>query len=346
MNKTIKRMAMGVDKIYFVLPGTGKDYQGGGLNVGLTLSEMLSKQYDVEVVLYKQNDSVHRSLDEAMDEASKNSIFIITWGPDIELLAKKLDGKNVVYFAQSVGWNTNIPSNIPIISVSRYVMSYWASKNPFNPMFVLSPIVDVPSETNSIKDIDVLFIERKSSIYLKGYLVPELRKNFNVHTVSDFVSRNDLLALLKRSKVYIYSSREHGHSGHNWIEGFGLQPLEAFLCGCSVFSNLHGGLSDHMDPSINMQQLEVFSLGYDLHRISNAIKNNNNRKCDTLEQITLHYSETNFETRLNSIMHEIVDFFDFQHTSQYNDIKLTDVKVPSRRANLWKSSLKNKLKKL
>ncbi len=335
---------MCLNKIVVLLPGNGLDYQGGGLSVALNLYENISKFISSEVFYYREGGELKDSLDRLVFSATPETVFLVTWGPDVGCLVDYLNKneKKVIYFAQSTGWDIKLPREVPIICVSRHVMIYWSNRNPFNPLYILSPIVEVPFKENEInRDIDVLFVERKSTRYLKMELIPALEKKFNVMSVNAFIDRSALLNLFMRTKVYLYSSREHGQKGHQ--EGFGLQPLEAFLCGCRVFCNLHGGLADHMDPEVNMKQIEVHSLEYDIKRVSHVILNFSAQDEILMSQVSNRYSKDAYNNRLKVILNEICFFFSSIDSIEEN----CNVIIPvnnSGRLPKCKKWIKNKLK--
>ena len=103
--------------------------------------------------------------------------------------------------------------------------------------------------------------------------------------------RAELLRLYNRSKVYLYSSAP---TASGWVEGFGFQPLEALVCGCAVFSNLHGGLADYLDPEVNAFKLETWSLAHDLERIEAVVREGFQPK--GVEALARTYSEEAFHT--------------------------------------------------
>ena len=55
-------------------------------------------------------------------------------------------------------------------------------------------------------------------------------------------------------------------------EGFGLPPLEAIACGCTVFSSVNHGLADFLIPGTNAHKIRCTSVDYDLLRICQAIE--------------------------------------------------------------------------
>jgi glycosyltransferase involved in cell wall biosynthesis len=134
--------------------------------------------------------------------------------------------------------------------------------------------------------------------------VPKLQKKLKVHIQNEFIPRDKLYELYNRSKVYLYSSQQ---PPFGLGDGFGLQPLEALVCGCTVFSNLHGGLSDYLDPEVCGYKLETFSLEYDVNRILKKVREYSaeNSKSEYLRQ---KYSIKSFNDKMKVIWPEIEDF--------------------------------------
>lgn len=108
------------------------------------------------------------------------------------------------------------------------------------------------------------------STYLIDQLAPALAPHCNVKIIDYWV--DDLAAELKQAKVFLYDSAEY------WLnkgvsEGFGLPPLEAAACGCTVFTSINDALSDNFAPGINCQQINTAGIDYDMQRIKTAVKN-------------------------------------------------------------------------
>ena len=199
-----------------------------------------------------------------------DAIYITGWGPHTRMMLKRLAGRRVVYWANSFGWGYVPPPAVPILAASRFTMGLWGEVAPASPIFLLpNPVMDEFADDGRERDIDILHLGRKSSRYLGDRLLPALRdRGHVVEEVRGHVA--DLADLYKRSKVYLYDSRDH------WVkfgvsEGFGLQPVEAMACGCWVFSSVNAGLSDVLDPGLNAEKIGVYSLQADVRRIEQRI---------------------------------------------------------------------------
>ncbi|WP_156941164.1 glycosyltransferase [Cobetia crustatorum] len=301
-------------KIVFLFPGSTSDYQGGGFNVAMDFYKSTSNLYESEIVFY--NEVTEDALAKNLINDTGVNVYVVTWGPDVEKIINKINvinqtPQNIIYFAQSSGWDITIPNNVPIICVSRSVMNYWLHQKPFNHVYLLPPILNINNlDQSKERLIDVLFVSRKSTHYVKEKLIPKLSKNFNVKVIDEFIDKEELIKDYCSSKVYIYSSREHNQTGKSWGEGFGLQPLEAAMCGATVFSNLNGGLVDHMDPGFNMFQIEVHSLQYDYARVAHEINFWSNKNNEVIEGIRSKYSEESFNKRISTILINILNYFE------------------------------------
>jgi glycosyltransferase involved in cell wall biosynthesis len=124
-------------------------------------------------------------------------------------------------------------------------MGYWGEKAPnaliyYLPNQIGSEFLNLGLE----RDIDVLVQGRKSSKYLLNRLVPALRPHCRVKVLDSYVE--DLVGLFNRSRVYLYDSAEYW-AVNGLTEGFGLPPLEALACGCTVFSSVNSALADYLD---------------------------------------------------------------------------------------------------
>jgi glycosyltransferase involved in cell wall biosynthesis len=181
-------------------------------------------------------------------------------------------------------------------------MAQWALKAPHNPLFLLGPVIEPDCHDNHLeRDIDVLFVARKSTAYVRNHLVPALKETCNVYTLYKFVSRQDLFQLYNRSRVYLYSS--------DLTEGFGFQPLEALISGCVVFSDIHGGLSDYLEPEINAFKLGIHSVQYDLARVMRILKDGWTNADTELTSLREKYSEEAFHRRIRQILFALSEFF-------------------------------------
>lgn len=303
-----------ISSVVVLLPGiTGKAWQSGGLMIAQNMAHLLDKHIPTEVVTYVDREPEIPFLDDKLASYNSDTLFIATWGPHIQGLVTRLAGRNLAYYAQSTGWSITLPVTVPVISLSRYIMAHWMLAAPHNPLFLLGPVIPVSSQTTAGgRPIDVLFVKRKSTAYLQERLVPELRKKCEVFTVDTFISKSDLFDLYERSKVYLYSSAPWS-SG--WVEGFGLQPLEALACGCAVFSNLHGGLSDYLEPDEQrVFKLETYSLEYDIDRILRSVASGPPPPDSKLQTLIESYSFEAFNTRARNILCALDSFFSHART--------------------------------
>ncbi len=297
-----------IERVHVVLPGlTAPQWRCGGLLIAHKLAELLAAHVPTGIVTSADREPGVPYLDDVLPGAGREDVFVVTWGPHVQELLSRLDGRRIVYYAQSTGWGSRLPVSIPILCLSRFIMAWWMREAPYNALFLLGPVLDADCVNRGrARDIDVLFVERKSTAYLRDRLVPALREQAQVHIVRDFIPREDLFDLYNRSRVYLYSSAPW-RSG--WVEGFGFQPLEALVCGCTVFSNLHGGLSDYLDPGINAFKLEVHSLEYDVTRILRAIATAPPQSPEEVERLRGVYSEAAFHRRADAILSSLDELF-------------------------------------
>jgi len=299
-------------KLYFLVPGTGRRFACGGLWAELRTVHLAKQICEAEVVTYRQREEGVLFLDDILRTPYlENIIFVVSWGFDVDKLSHLLQRHHVVYHAHSAGYRFHLPSNIPIISVSRNTMGYWGQKSPHSLTYYLpNQIGDEFFDRRLERDIDVLVQARKSSEYLLDQLVPALEKQCNVHLVNSYVE--DLAGLFNRAKVYLYDSAEYW-AQQGISEGFGLQPLEAMACGCQVFSSINGGLSDYLDPGFNCHKIAGYSTEYDVQRILKVLMPFVPLKLS--EYSLTEYRATSIKQRLGTILTEINDFFD--HSDRY-----------------------------
>lgn len=321
-------------KLYFLLPGTGRNFACGGLFAELKAFNLAKQVCSSDIVTYRQREKNNLFLDDVLKNKNLDDvIFVISWGFDVPRLATKLKKYNVIYHAHSAGYGFKLPASIPIITVSRNTMGYWGQKSPNRLIYYLpNEISDEFTNLNLTRDIDVLVQARKSSEYLLKQLIPALQKRCNVVVIDSFVE--DLSKLFNRAKVYLYDSAEYW-AQQDVSEGFGLQPMEALACGCQVFSSVNGGLSDYLDPGFNCYKIAGYSTQYDVQRILTAV--NEMPKLKLSEQILSEYRGENIIKRLDVILAELNLFFDYK--SQYlGDIKdLSHLRITQLRlTKIWK----------
>ncbi|WP_308256600.1 glycosyltransferase [Geminocystis sp. GBBB08] len=301
--------------LYFLFPEM--NIHSGGHIAQLKFMAIAQSLFNVQPVTYKKQEKDILFLDEIIrdikDISAANNIYIIHWGPHIQELLTKLKNQNVVYFAHSTGYKVKIPSKVPIISVSKHSQAYWGRYAPNNLIFYLpNEISDKYHNQKQERKIDVLVQKRKSSKYLIEELVPALNPHCNLTLIDYWVE--DLATIFNQTKVYLYDSTEY------WVqakasEGFGLPPLEAMACGCTIFSSINDALSDYLDPSFNCYKLRVYSKEYDVQRILSAVENwQENDNIDTVN----NYRLSLIKERIVRIFEEINNFFDHQQSFYEN----------------------------
>lgn len=171
-------------KLYFLVPGTDGRFACGGLWAELKTVNLVREFCSAEVVTYRQKESGKLFLDDLLREKILENlddvIFVISWGFDVAKLAAKLRGYNLIYHAHSAGYKIDLPSNIPIITVSRNTLGYWGQKSPHSLIYYLpNQISEEFTNLHQSRDIDVLVQTRKSSQYLIKSLIPALKKKMS-----------------------------------------------------------------------------------------------------------------------------------------------------------------------
>ncbi|ELS04850.1 glycosyltransferase [Xenococcus sp. PCC 7305] len=328
-------------KIYFLLPGTKGKFGGGGLWAELKTINLASQICKTEIVTYRQKESDYIFLTDLLQQDNlQDFIFVVSWGFDVPQLIGKLRDYNIIYHAHSAGYGFDLPANIPVITVSRNSMGYWGQRSPNSLIFYLPNQIGQEFYNQQIsRDIDVLVQTRKLSQYVREKLIPTLQSYCHVKIIDGYVE--DLAGLFNRSKIYLYDSAEYwGVSGVT--EGFGLPPLEALACGCQIFSSVNHGLADYLDPGFNCHKIGCYSLEYDLLRILQVIKSDNLQPVPAafFEQ----YQENNLLPRLEVILQEINQFFDFKLQHKSPIPSLTNWRIRQLWVQRYLGKIRNKLK--
>jgi glycosyltransferase involved in cell wall biosynthesis len=328
-----------VRSLYFLLPGTDRRFACGGLFAELKTLELAQQIGEATVVTYQQREPNTPFLDDILPSASpQNSIFIVSWGFHVPKLVKRLQGQAVVYHAHSAGYGFRLPSQVPILTVSRNTMGYWGQRCPTAPIYFLPNQIS-PEFTNQgqPRDIDVLVQGRKSSEYLRQQLVPALQQYCQVRLIDHFVE--DLAGLFNRSKVYLYDTAEYW-AQYQVTEGFGLPPMEAMACGCQVFSSVNGALADYLDPGFNCHQIGTYSTAYDVERILAALQTPTPTRlpADFFDQ----YRAEKIVPRLRHILESLNQFFDHIEHHSPDIPELTPSRIARLRLQRWWHKLKAK----
>ena len=293
--------------IYFLFPRM--NIESGGHLAQLRLLEIARRVAPAHAVVYESRDVSVPFLDDVLQQAdAANSIFVIHWGPHVPDLIHRLVDRNVVYLSYSTGYGFRVPAHVAIIAGSRHTLAYWSKHAPDSLLYYLPAIIsDEFTNLHQNRDIDVLVQKRKSSRYLLEELVPALQHDFSVTVLDSWVE--DLAAIFNRTKVYLYDSSDYW-AQHGLSEGFGLPPLEALACGCTVFSSINEALSDYLDPGFNCQKLHTYSLQYDLKQISSVIHDwqDQTKENDPAAEYRSHAVEKRWEVIISGLN----DFFDHQ----------------------------------
>jgi hypothetical protein len=233
---------------------------------------------DVQLVSYRKREEGVWFLPDVADHLIRERyILTVLWGADVTTHIREYRGElPLLYYHRGIDFGVRLPPEVPILCTSKYLMTHSQEKWPANPQFYL-PIPLDPGcvDHGRDRDIDVLIVSRKQPPYVLETLRSRLERRCKVVVLDDFVNREVLFEYFNRSKVYLYSfapqrSRASA-SGWRMMEGFGFQPLEAQVCGCSVFSNLRGGMADFVEPWMGSYRLESHSTDWDEYQILRAV---------------------------------------------------------------------------
>ena len=330
-------------KLYFLLPGTTGKFGGGGLWAELNTCNLAQQVCEAEVVTYRKQESEHLFLADLLPQCQPEStIFVIGWGFDVPKLIPQLQGQNIVYHAHSANYGFSLPPQIPIITVSRNTMGYWGQQGASNLIYYLpNQIGDEFRNLDRQRDIDILVQTRKSSEYLLESVIPALQPRYRVEIINSYVK--DLAGLFNRSKIYLYDSAEYW-AVNGVTEGFGLPPLEALACGCEVFSSVNHGLSDFLDPGFNCHKIAGYSLEYDLQRIASVLERFPSSPARLSQPLLAEYRSENLIPRLQVILTEINNFFDYQPQYLSNIPKLNPKRLSKLKIQRIYSKITQKIK--
>ena len=320
--------------VHFLVPGTTGRFLCGGLLVELQAARLVSRIAPVHVVTYRQREANHLYLDDLLRiqpadfhealraDTTSSPLWIVSWGFDVPMLLRRLEGRLVAYHAHSSGYGFDLPPGVPVLAVSRNTLGYWGDRAPRNPLFLLPNAIESQwlergarlgaadasgpiTPANERRSIDVLVQQRKSSVYVLERLVPALRaKGLRVEVQSGWV--DDLVELFNNSSVYLYDSTEYW-KGRGVSEGFGLPPLEAMSCGCVVFSSLNHALADTLDPGTLGHQIGFGCLEADVERIAAAVAQPADWLCvpEALQVLLDSSSENRLLERWNRVLRQM-----------------------------------------
>lgn len=332
-------------KLYFLLPGTTNKFACGGLWAEIKTMELAKTVVSAEIVTYRQREKNHlwlKDLLQAEDATQQlqDVIFVASWGFDVSKLVPKLKRLNVIYHAHSAEYGFRLPASVPIITVSRNTMGYWGQRSPHSLIYYLpNEISGKFYNQHRDRNIDVLVQARKSSRYLMQQLIPALQKQCRVEIVDRYVE--DLETLFNSAKIYLYDSAEYW-AVQGVTEGFGLQPMEALACGCQVFSSVNHGLSDYLDPAFNCYKIAGYSQEFDTQRILKAL--HSSQKLALSTDVLDEYRAENIIARLQVILAELNEFFDYKQIYQGDIADLNYWQIMKLRSQRVFAKARQKLK--
>jgi glycosyltransferase involved in cell wall biosynthesis len=329
-------------KLLFLLPGTTKKFNCGGLWAELKTIELVKQICPAEIVTYRQREPDKPFLEDILQHPPHgDTIFVVSWGFDVPKLVARLKGYPTIYHAHSAEYGFRLPAQIPIVCVSRNTLGYWGQRSPHSLLYYLpNQISDEFVDRHGERTIDVLVHARKSSDYLLKQLIPALQPHCQVEIIDGFV--DSLADLFNRSRVYLYDSADYWAT-QGVTEGFGLQPLEAISCGCQVFSSVNHGLSDYLDPGFNCHKIAGFSTAYDVERVLSVVAAHQPVK--DIESLVAEYRTENILSRLPVILNEVNHFFDHINPNAADIADLNYQRILQLRLSKVIKTIQKKLKR-
>lgn len=297
--------------------------QSGGHIAQWRFQEVFRDITPTQTATYQHRVEGYPFLDDLLKvPPNEDDIFIIHWGPNVPSLLSRLRDRNVVYVAHSTGWGFQLPPEVPVITVSRHTQAFWGREAPNQFIMRLPNVIGDEYRPKGLeRDIDVLIQKRKSSAYLLDTLAPALAGKCQVKILDEWV--DDLSLYFNRAKVYLYDSTDHWES-MNASEGFGLPPLEAMACGCTVFSSVNDSLSDYLDPGFNCYKLRTYSTAFDRARILSAVESFVPSDPEALVQ---EYRQAAVRERALVVLAELNQFFDHLSNTP-SDLPLRETGAP------------------
>ena len=297
------------------LPGVvDPPVRGGGHLNTLRFAELLGRHRPVKLMSYaKREDGVPFLDDELPGLAESDWRLMLTWGPHVQGHLEQLHGRlPLAYYQQSVDWDIELPPDVPVVSMSKFMMTWAQRRWPSSPNLYLPPVLPRSCHDHGVeRDIDVLVVPRKQPHYVLEDLVPRLEPKCNVHVLDRFVPRDELYALMNRAKVYLYAFAPqlcpHVAGGWRLMEGISTQDLEASACGCTVVTDLRGGQGDFVEPEVHGHRLMAHSPAWDVEQILRAVAAHPQPGGAAYRaHLYEHYGEAAFDRRALAML----DFFD------------------------------------
>lgn len=295
---------------------------GGGHQQSLRLAELLGHHVPTRIITYTERQDGAAFLDDVLPHLrTENTAAILTWGPDVNRLLRRLHGRlPLLYYQQSYDWGITLPPDVPVVVTSKVMYGKGQLHWPANPIFYLPAALDRSCRNTGIyRDIDILVINRKQPTYIRHTLIPQLQKEFCVHVQDGFIPKQDLYCLFNRAKIYLYAyapqRTPYDRSGWRMFEGYGLQVMEAAACGCTVGTDNRGGYTHFLEPGIHGFQLQTHSLEWDLHQVAQAVRTFPQTGQERLETFLQdHYGEDAFHARAVRMIEFLTEYYAFAAT--------------------------------
>ncbi|RMH16099.1 MAG: hypothetical protein D6696_19020 [Acidobacteria bacterium] len=251
---------------------------GGHLNT-LRFAELMARHRPVELVSYAVREEGVAYLEDCEARLVEEGFtLLLTWGPDVAGHVARFHRRlPLVYYQQSMDWGFDLPADVPVISMSRYMLGHAQRTWPASPQLYLPQVLPASCRDRGLeRDVDVLWASRKQPAYLRDVLLPRLEPHCRVERLERFVPREELHELFNRSRVYLYAfapMRAPAVAG-GWrlMEGVSTQNLEAMACGCTVVSDLRGGHCDFIEPEVHGHRLMSHSPEWDVEQVLRAVR--------------------------------------------------------------------------
>lgn len=304
-----------VCKHFFLQPSLRDPfYVCGGWQLFNRAAELAGRIREAEVLTYRHREEGARYLDDVPAAELAAGVVWIYWHSHVTELAERLAGHvRVVLYAMNTDYGRlhgqETPPSWPLVALSRFVGAAWAEAEPWRLVEYLGPVLDeAVRNRGEARDVDVLAHVRKMPPYVREELLPALeRSGLRVEVVRSWIEPEALALLYNRTRVYLYWV--HRQIGGLWIhEGFGMQPLEAIVCGATPVANPYGGMSDYLEPPTNCRKIGVHDLAYDVAQIRESVATHDGHNPDE-ERLRRLYSAETFLERFPAIERDLLFYF-------------------------------------
>ena len=307
-------------KFALCLPSiTVRPYKGGGHLNTVRFANLLAEHAEVQLISYREREDSVWYLPDVADKLVKDKyVLLLTWGPDVQAHLRQFHGLlPIVYYQQSMDNGIVVPPDVPVISMSKYMMAYSQLTWPASPQFYIPPVLEANCRNfQRERDIDVLLLKRKQPRYVLEELISLLEGRCRVLVLDEFVTREELFALFNRAKVYLYAfapqRTPYTITGWRYMEGIATQTLEAMACGCTICSDVRGGHVDFVEPFVHGYRITAHSPGWDAHQILNAVRDYPQQGQSDYEQYMLgHYGEEAFHVRAEALLKGLSEYLSY-----------------------------------